>query len=141
MTFYGIIGNNPLAMMFIVISLLNVYYAIRIGGNIRARWADFQTEPLQTWQKQIIERADFFLGIPLGVIIHEVAHALAIWLFGGRVVDAGYGFYWGYVVPDRFFWALPPPEEGAPPAEGEEGSQGSGASNGNDGAPGSRRIH
>jgi hypothetical protein len=60
---------------------------------------------LKPWQKQLIERADFFLGIPLGVIIHELAHAIAIWLFGGQVVDAGYGFYWGYVVPDRFFAA------------------------------------
>ena len=90
-------------MMFIVISLLNVYYAIRIGGNIRQRWADFQREPLLMWQKQLIDRAAFFLGIPLGVIIHELAHAVAIWFFGGRVVDAGYGFYWGYVVPDRLF--------------------------------------
>ena len=97
-----------MAMMFIVISLLNVYYAIRIGGNIRSRWAEFQTEPLQLWQKRLIERADFFLGIPLGVVVHELAHVVAIWLFGGRVVDAGYGFYWGYVVPDRFFT---PPQE------------------------------
>ncbi len=108
MTFYGIIGNNPLAMMFIVISLLNVYYALRIGGNIRRRWTEFQREPLQTWQKRIIDQAAFFLGIPLGVIVHEVAHAVAIWFYGGRVVDAGYGFYWGYVVPDRLF---SPPQE------------------------------
>jgi hypothetical protein len=105
MTFYGIIGDNPLASMFIIISLLNVYYAIRIGGNIRSRWSEFQTEPLMPWQKQLIDRADFFLGLPLGVIVHELAHAVAIWLFGGQVVDAGYGFYWGYVVPDRFFAA------------------------------------
>lgn len=105
MTFYGIIGNNPLAMMFIVISLLNVYYALRIGGNIRGRWAAYQREPLQPWQKRQIDQAAFFLGIPLGVFVHELAHALAIWFYGGRVVDAGYGFYWGYVVPDRVFAA------------------------------------
>ena len=103
MTFYGIIGDNPLAMLFIVISLLNVYYALRIGGSIRQRWAEFQREPLQMWQKRQIDQAAFFLGIPLGVLVHELAHALAIWFFGGRVVDAGYGFYWGYVMPDRFF--------------------------------------
>lgn len=103
MTFFGIIGNNPLALMFILISLLNVYYALRIGGNIRSRWVEYQREPLQLWQKRQIDQAAFFLGIPLGVIIHELAHAVAIWYFGGRVVDAGYGFYWGYVVPDRVF--------------------------------------
>lgn len=108
MTFYGIIGNNPLAVLFIAISLLNVYYALRIGGNIRQRWAEFQREPLQLWQKRVIDQAAFFLGIPLGVFVHELAHALAIWFFGGQVVDAGYGFYWGYVVPDRVF---PPGQE------------------------------
>ena len=51
MTFYGIIGDNPLAMMFIVVSLLNVYYAFRVGGDIRGRWAEYQREPLKLWQK------------------------------------------------------------------------------------------
>lgn len=61
--------------------------------------------------------------------------------FLDQALDAGFRPGMGNVVPDRFFWALPPPEEGAPPAEGAEGSEGSSASNGNDGAPGSRRIH
>jgi tetratricopeptide (TPR) repeat protein len=108
MTFFGIIGNNPLAMLFIVISLLNVYYALRIGANVRSHWAEFQREPLQAWQKRLLDQAAFFLGIPLGVVVHELAHAVTIEFFGGRVVDAGYGFYWGYVVPDRVF---SPPQE------------------------------
>ncbi|MGD2076774.1 MAG: hypothetical protein PVH18_00200 [Chloroflexota bacterium] len=108
MTFYGIIGNNPLAILFIVISLLNAYYALRVGVDIRGRWAEYQREPLQPWQKRQIDQAAFLIGIPIGVIVHELAHALTIGYFGGRVVDAGYGFYWGYVVPDRVF--LPPQE-------------------------------
>ena len=42
------------------------------------------------------------------MLVHELAHAVMIWFFGGRVVDAGYGFYWGYVTPDRIF---PPGEQ------------------------------
>jgi hydroxymethylpyrimidine/phosphomethylpyrimidine kinase len=61
--------------------------------------------------------------------------------FLDQALDAGFRPGMGNVVPDRFFWALPPAEEGAAPTEGGEGTNSSNASNGNDGAPGSRRVH
>ena len=46
-----------------------------------------------------------------------VGEALA---FMDQALDSGFRPGMGGVVPDRFFWALPPPDEGAePPAEGE----------------------
>jgi len=97
MNFFGQIGGNPLTTVFILLSLLNVYYGIRVASNLRQGWSEFQRDPLRIWQKQTIDRAAFFLGIPLGVIVHELGHAITVWLFGGEVVDFGYGFYWGYV--------------------------------------------
>jgi hydroxymethylpyrimidine/phosphomethylpyrimidine kinase len=67
-----------------------------------------------------------------------VGEALA---FLDQSLDSGFRPGMGNVVPDRFFWALPPEEEGAegqlmePPAE-------TGPANGNDNSKGgSRRVH
>jgi tetratricopeptide (TPR) repeat protein len=97
MTFFGILRDSPMAMMFVLVSLLNVFYGWRVFRGVGQGWADLNREPLRRDQKQLIDRAAFFLGIPLGVIIHELFHALTVWLFGGQVVDVGYGLYWGYV--------------------------------------------
>lgn len=96
MTFFSSI-SNPLAILFLFLSLLNFYYGLRVAVVIRRRWDEFQKEPLKEWQKNTIDRAAFLLGIPLGVLIHEIGHAIPIVLFGGEIVDFGYGFYWGYV--------------------------------------------
>ncbi len=77
--------------------MLQFVAAVRLGGEIRQRWADYRLEPMRPWQKQMLDRAAFLLGIPLGVLVHEVGHAVTVLLFGGKVVDAGYAFYWGYV--------------------------------------------
>lgn len=96
MTFFGELGSG-LGMVFLLLSLLNAFYALRIAGNVRERWTEFQREPLQAWQKSIIDRAAFYLGVPLGVLLHELGHAVTVLLFGGKIVDVGYAFYFGYV--------------------------------------------
>jgi tetratricopeptide (TPR) repeat protein len=96
MTFFGIL-NSPIAIVFTVLSMLNFVAALRVAGDIRRRWAAYQQEPMRPWQKQTLERAAFLLGIPLGVLVHEVGHAIAVLAYDGAIVDAGYAFYWGYV--------------------------------------------
>jgi Tfp pilus assembly protein PilF len=97
MTFFGILRDSPMAMLFVLVTLLNVFYGWRVFRGVGQGWAALNREPLRREQKQLIDRAAFYLGIPLGVIIHELGHAITVWLFGGKVVDVGYGFYWGYV--------------------------------------------
>jgi len=92
-----------MAMIFVLVSLFNVYYGWRVFRSMGKGWAALNREPLRREQKRLIDQAAFFLGIPLGVIIHELGHALTIWLFGGEIVDAGYGFYWGYVAHIGFY--------------------------------------
>jgi len=96
MTFFGIL-NSPIAIIFTVLSMLQFVAAVRLGGDIRQRWAEYQREPMRPWQKQMLDRAAFLLGIPLGVFVHELGHAVTVLLFGGEIVDVGYAFYWGYV--------------------------------------------
>jgi hydroxymethylpyrimidine/phosphomethylpyrimidine kinase len=70
-----------------------------------------------------------------GELQSAVGEALA---FLDQSLDAGFRPGMGNIVPDRFFWALPPPEEGEESAEGslatdpDDGPQGKGAP---------RRVH
>jgi hydroxymethylpyrimidine/phosphomethylpyrimidine kinase len=58
--------------------------------------------------------------------------------FLDQSLDAGFRPGMGNVVPDRFFWALPPPEDGDPPADGDAEPD-----DNNSGLPpgASRRVH
>jgi hydroxymethylpyrimidine/phosphomethylpyrimidine kinase len=53
--------------------------------------------------------------------------------FLDQALDAGFRPGMGNVIPDRFFWALPPGEEGEPGPEGGPGEEGD--------VPGTRHIH
>jgi hydroxymethylpyrimidine/phosphomethylpyrimidine kinase len=59
--------------------------------------------------------------------------------FLDQSLDAGFRPGMGNVVPDRFFWALPPPDEGEEAADGEAGAE---AGDDNNLPPGAtRRVH
>lgn len=63
-------------------------------------------EPLTREKQRLAEQAAFFLGVPPAVLIHELAHALAVVAFSGQVVEFGYRVFWGYVVPAGTFSAM-----------------------------------
>lgn len=100
--------TSPLELLFYGLSLLQAYRAVQLAGILRRDWSGFQQPPLTRQKMHLAEQAAFLLAIPPSVIVHEFFHAIPIWQFGGRVVNCGYGFYWGYVQPDRFF---PPAQE------------------------------
>ncbi|MBK8903585.1 MAG: hypothetical protein IPM53_20550 [Anaerolineaceae bacterium] len=100
--------TSPLELLFYGLSLLQAYRAVQLAGVIRRDWTGFRQPPLTRQKMHLMEQAAFLLAIPPSVLVHEYFHAIPIWWFGGRVVRCGYGFYWGYVQPDRFF---PPTQE------------------------------
>ncbi len=103
MTFFRALQGNPLFILFSLISIVYFFNGLRLAQTVWQRREEFAQNPLQPWKKAWSERAAFLLAIPPGVFVHELFHALAIWAFGGRVTDVGYGFYWGYVsTPDNF---------------------------------------
>ncbi len=70
-----------------------------------------------------------------GSELHDaVGEALA---FLDQSLDAGFRPGMGNVVPDRFFWALPPADEAEAGADGTDGA----VESGEPGAGGSRRVH
>ncbi len=98
--------TSPLELIFYGLSLLQAYRAVQLAGLIRKDWSGFRQPPLTRHKMRLVESGAFLLAIPPSVLVHEYFHAIPIWLFGGRVVNCGYGFYWGYVQPDRFFPAV-----------------------------------
>lgn len=103
MTFFRELQGNPLFIIFTLISLAYFASGLRLAKSLWDRRQEFTQNPLQSWKKAWSERAAFLLAVPPGVFVHELFHAFAIWGFGGTVVDAGYGFYWGYVsTPNKY---------------------------------------
>lgn len=95
--------SSPLELLFYGLSLLQAFRAVQLAGRIRQDWVGFRQPPLTRQKMHLVEQAAFYLAIPPSVIVHEFFHAIPIWQFGGRIVNCGYGFYWGFVQPDRFF--------------------------------------
>ncbi|MCP4421731.1 MAG: hypothetical protein GY805_34395 [Chloroflexi bacterium] len=95
--------TSPLELVFYGLSLLQAYRAVQLAGRIRQDWSGFRSGSLTRHKMHLVEQAAFFLAIPPSVLVHEFFHAIPIWQFGGRIVNCGYGFYWGFVQPDRFF--------------------------------------
>ena len=85
--------------LFNIIALFYVFKGFQVAIKIGREWSSLRQEPLTPAKKQLAETASFFLAVPPAVLVHEFFHALATWAFGGKIVDFGYGVFWGYVVP------------------------------------------
>ncbi len=85
--------------LFNLLALLYIGRAVQMAVQILRNWSALRQEPLTRAKQRLAEQAAFFLGVPPAVMVHELAHALAILAFGGQVVEFGYRVFWGYVVP------------------------------------------
>ena len=89
--------------IFNIFSLLYLLRGLQLGATLWRERQELIREPLTRHKKHLAEQASFFIAVPPGVFVHELGHALAVWLFGGRVVEFGYRIFWGYVVPQGSF--------------------------------------
>ncbi len=96
---------SVLTGLFNLLALLYIGRAVLLVIEIVRNRDAWRQEPLTRAKQQQAEQAAFFVGVPPAVLVHELAHAAAIWLFGGQVVEFGYRVFWGYVVPSGSFTA------------------------------------
>lgn len=89
--------------IFNLLALLYIGRAVQLAIQVLKNWSQLRQEPLTGHKQRLAEQAAFFLGVPPAVLIHELCHALAVILFGGRVAEFGYRVFWGYVVPQGEF--------------------------------------
>ena len=81
-------------------ALISVFYLI-IGARvvyqlIRNFRVTFDTN-FTPQDRHLVDQAAFFVLIPISVALHELGHAVAIWLFGGQVLGWGFFGFAGYV--------------------------------------------
>lgn len=101
--------NQPMSLitgLFNLLALLYIGRAVQMALQVSRNWSAVRQEPLTREKQRLAEQAAFFLGVPPAVLVHELAHAVAVVAFGGRVVEFGYRVFWGYVVPSGTFTAL-----------------------------------
>jgi tetratricopeptide (TPR) repeat protein len=94
---------QPLLLLFTLLSFVYVWRGIKLANMMWRSWAQLAADPLTSIKKKIAEDASFYIFVPVGVFIHEMGHAIVVWFFGGKVVEFGYFFYWGYVLPNQAF--------------------------------------
>jgi tetratricopeptide (TPR) repeat protein len=94
---------NGILGLFNIFSLLYLFRSLQLLNKIRQQWHLLKIEPLTAVKQSLAEQASFFVAVPPGVLVHEFGHALAVWLFGGQVLEFGYRVFWGYVVPGGSF--------------------------------------
>ena len=89
--------------LFDLFSLLYIFRSLQLTAVIWRERQTLQQSPLTVRQKQLAEQASFFIAVPVGVFLHELGHALAVWGFGGQVLQFSYRAFWGFVVPGGSF--------------------------------------
>ena len=100
---YTQIFTQPFMAIFTLLAAAQVYGGLRQLRRAWPRRAEWVKEPLRPWKKAVSEQVAFYVAVPISVFIHEVFHVLPVWAFGGKIVEFGFFFFWGYVLPDRVF--------------------------------------
>ena len=86
----------------IVYGFLSLDTLRRLGQN----WKGFWDDDVTALDRFLIQRTAVFLLIPLGVLLHELGHAIATWQVGGTVVEFQWRLFWGYIIPSGYFSAV-----------------------------------
>jgi hypothetical protein len=81
----------------LLFSLIYVVIGIRVIGDVWRNRAQIFDDRLTPPERMQISQVAFFLLIPLSVALHELGHAIAVWAFGGEVIDFGFYFFAGFV--------------------------------------------
>lgn len=90
-------------LIFTLISLIYVGKAFQTAYTLWRQWATFWDDDITPQDRQLAREVGFFFLIPISIFFHEVGHALATWMVGGRVAAFRWYIYWGYVQPVGYF--------------------------------------
>jgi len=94
---------SAILQLFDILSLIYVFRSLQLTAAIWREWKTLTQEPLTQHKESQAEQASFFIAVPIGVLLHELGHALATWASGGHVVQFGYRVFWGFVLPQGHF--------------------------------------
>lgn len=81
-----------------ILSLILLLAAVATIVDVAKGRKEIFDDRLTADDRNRILRLVIFLLLPASIILHEFGHAIAIWAFGGEVIDWGFYLYYGYVV-------------------------------------------
>jgi hypothetical protein len=87
------------ALAYVVVGVVTLVRVVR-------GWTALWDAELTDADVSLASRAAFFLLVPPTVALHELGHAVAVWLYGLEVVDWGFVGYMGWVLPSGSAGAL-----------------------------------
>jgi hypothetical protein len=87
---------------FALISLFYVILGVRVVYQLVRNYRQTFDRNFTHEDRMLVDQAAFFVLLPISVALHELGHAIAIWLFGGHVLDWGFYGFAGYVAFDPF---------------------------------------
>jgi hypothetical protein len=87
---------GPFAILSLFYLLIGVRVVFQLARTFRQTFdLNFTRE-----DRVLVDQAAFFVLVPVSVALHELGHAVAIWLFGGDVLEWGFYGFAGYVAYD-----------------------------------------
>jgi hypothetical protein len=82
---------------FGLLSLFYIFLGVRFLLQFIPRRKEIFDNNFTPYDRSMLGQAAFFVLLPLSVALHELGHAVCIWLMGGKVLDFGFYFFSGYV--------------------------------------------
>ncbi|HET9662540.1 MAG TPA: site-2 protease family protein, partial [Thermomicrobiales bacterium] len=82
---------------FGLLSLFYIFLGLRFLMQFIPRRKEIFDNTFTPYDRSMLGQAAFFVLLPLSVALHELGHAVCIWLMGGKVLDFGFYFFSGYV--------------------------------------------
>lgn len=96
-----------------IFDLFSLFYAllgVRALWTLKQNWRAFTDDQLTPFDRRLASELAFFVFVPIGVLFHELGHAVATYQVGGTIdwLNGGfhYALFYGYVVPEGRFTPL-----------------------------------
>ena len=85
---------------FALISLFYLVIGARVVFQLLRNFRQTFDRTFTRQDRMLVDQAAFFVLLPISVALHELGHAVAIWLYGGQVLGWGFYGFAGYVAFD-----------------------------------------
>ncbi len=82
---------------FVVLSIFYALIGVRVVGQLAKHWRETFDHRFTPADRSLVDQTAFFVLVPISVALHELGHAVAIWLLGGSVESWGYYLFAGFV--------------------------------------------
>jgi hypothetical protein len=92
------LGLGPFALISLFYLVLGARVVFQLVRSFRQTFDRNFTRQ----DRMLVDQAAFFVLVPISVALHELGHAVAIWLFDGHVLDWGFYGFAGYVAFNPF---------------------------------------